>query len=86
MVIRARIIRIGNSRALRLSRQLLDQVALGDDVELHVQPDGLLIRPVQHPRAGWDEQLRAMAEQGDDRLLDGDQLEATRWDQAEWRW
>ena len=37
-------------------------------------------------RAGWDVQYAEMAAAGDDRLLDGDQLNATRWDRDEWEW
>ena len=87
MVIRARIIPIGNSRGLRLPKQVLSQTGLGDDVELDVQADHIVIRPAaRRPRSGWDEAFRAMAEQGDDRLLDGDAYTPTRWDEAEWEW
>jgi hypothetical protein len=33
----------------------------------------LIIRPAQHPRHGWDEQFSAMAEYGDDHLLDNNE-------------
>lgn len=36
------------------------------------------------PRAGWAEQLRQMAEAGDDRLID--EPTPTTWDQEEWEW
>jgi hypothetical protein len=34
-----------------------------------VQDNQLVIRPVQRPRDGWDEQFKLMAERGDNRLL-----------------
>ena len=86
MVIRARIIRIGNSQGLRIPKQVLDQTRLGEEVELEVQQDQIVIRPVRHARAGWEDQFREMSEQGDDRLLDGDELVPTCWDEAEWEW
>ena len=36
--------------------------------------------------AGWDTQFKAMAEAGDDSLLDADALSATDWDETEWQW
>lgn len=37
-------------------------------------------------RATWDEQFRAMAERGDDRLLWSGALLPNQWDDAEWEW
>jgi antitoxin MazE len=85
MAVRTRIIRIGNSRGVRIPKHLLDQTQLENEVELDLTADGLVIRPLPHPRAGWSDQFRAMAEAGDDRLLDDD-LPATDWDATEWEW
>jgi antitoxin MazE len=41
-------------------------------------------RHVRRPREGWEEQFRAMAERGDDRLLD--EPTPTKWDETEWEW
>jgi len=62
---------------------LIDQVGLGDEVEIAVQRDQLVIRPASRPRDGWDEQFRAMAERGDDHLLD--EPIPTQWDVTEWK-
>jgi antitoxin MazE len=68
--VRTQIIRIGNSRGIRIPKTLIDQVKLGNEVEIAVQRRQLVIRPVSRPRSGWDELFRAMAEHGDDQLLD----------------
>ena len=34
----------------------------------------------------WEDLFKAMAEQGDDQLLDGDALIPTAWDEEEWEW
>ena len=86
MTIKARIIRIGNSRGVRIPKHVLEQTGLTDEVELEVDGDQLVIRPVRHPRAGWAEQFKLMHERGDDRLLDGAELLSTRWDETEWEW
>ena len=78
------IIKIGNSRGIRIPKLLIDQVGLGAEVEIAVQRDRLVIRPASHPRHGWDEQFRAMAQRGDDRLVD--ESLPTQWDVNEWKW
>jgi len=42
--------------------------------------------PLPYPRQGWEEQLRAMAEHGNDRLLDGEVPNLTNWDADKWQW
>ena len=85
-VLKTRIIKIGNSQGIRIPKMLLDQVGLGEDVELEAQHDRIVIRPARRPRDGWDEQFKAMAEHGDDQLLDGEALHLSTWDADEWTW
>ncbi len=83
-VIKARVVRIGNSRGIRIPKVLLEQLKLGEEVELEVGRKQLVIRSAQRPRQGWEAAFQAMASRGDDRLLD--QPTSTRWDQEEWGW
>ena len=83
---RTPIIRIGNSRGIRIPKALLDQCGFGTTAELEVEDGSLIVRPVAKPRQGWDEAFRLMAERGDDALLDGDEFPATAWDDTEWEW
>lgn len=85
-VIKTRIIKIGNSQGIRIPRLLLDQVDLGQEVELELQEDSIVIRPAQSARQGWDEQFRLMARRDDDRLLDEEAATLSRWDETEWEW
>ena len=82
--VKRQIIKIGNSRGIRIPKVWLDQVGLADEVEIAVQPNQLVIRPARRPRQGWDERFRAMAERGDDRLLDAET--GTERDKTEWEW
>ena len=82
--IRTRIVKIGNSRGIRIPKVIIDQVGLEGEVEISVQSDHLIIRPGSSPRTNWDEQFRAMAERGDDQLLDAPT--PTQWDRDEWQW
>ena len=84
--IRTHVIKIGNSRGIRIPRLLLEQTELGDEVELEVRGDKLVVRSARSPRQGWDEQFAKMAEQGDDRLLDSEVVSSSSWDENEWEW
>jgi antitoxin MazE len=85
-VVKTRIVKIGNSQGVRIPKLLLDQVDLGEDVELALQDNQIVIRPAFPVRHGWEEAFRKMAKAGDDRLLAGDELLATTWDEEEWEW
>jgi antitoxin MazE len=82
--VKTRVIKIGNSQGIRIPKLLLDQLNLGEEVELEVQDNQLVVRSASSTRQGWQEQFRTMAEQGDDRLLDDDSS-LTSWDE-DWQW
>ena len=82
--IRTRIVKIGNSQGIRIPKPLLEQSGIDAEVEIEVQADRLIIRAVSHSRSGWEAAFAAMAEQGDDSLIDD--LTATDWDEADWEW
>ncbi len=84
--VRTKVISIGNSKGIRLPKILLEQSGLGKDVELEVDQNRIIIQPASHPRQGWDEAFQAMAEQGEDQLLDEDLTGRTPWDEDEWEW
>ncbi len=81
---RTRIIKIGNSQGIRIPKLMIEQLDLGEEVELEVQEDSLIIRSVRSPRQGWAEQFKLMSERGDDRLLDD--VSTTTWDDEDWQW
>ena len=85
-VVKTRIVKIGNSQGVRIPKLLLDQVDLGEEVELALQQNRIVIRPAYRTRHSWEQAFRAMAEQGDDRMFEGDVLLPTVWDEGEWEW
>ena len=85
--VKSRIVKIGNSQGVRIPKLLLDQVDWGDEVELALQDDRIVIRPLYPARHDWDQAFKMMAEKGDDLLLDDkDALLPTAWDQEECEW
>jgi len=87
---KARIVRIGNSRGVRIPKPLLEQTGLADEVEIRVEENRIVIAPPEPesapPRKGWAKAFKAMAVAGDDALLDGDGQSPTKWDEEEWEW
>jgi antitoxin MazE len=83
---RTRVVRIGNSRGVRIPKALLEESGLPDEVELRVDGDSIVIRPANRPRAGWAAAFRDMARRGDDVLLDDSRPDSSAWDHTEWEW
>jgi len=81
----ARMIAVGNSRGIRLSKQVLATSGLDGEVEVHARPGEVLIRALRQPRAGWDEAFALMAARGDDQLLDVDLTAQSAFDD-DWQW
>ncbi len=82
--VKARVVRIGNSHGIRIPKVWLEQLRIGEEVELSVQKDKLTIRPARRARQRWVEAFREMAARGDDHFLD--QPTPTRWQAEEWEW
>jgi antitoxin MazE len=82
---RARVIKIGNSQGLRIPRPILDQTGITDDVEIEVEKNQIIVRPVKNIRAGWDAAFKAMGENGDDEPIISDNMSHS-WDEQEWKW
>jgi antitoxin MazE len=83
---KTRIVRIGNSRGIRIPATLLKQTGLCGDVEMTAHDDFLIIRPARRPREGWTEAFQEMALRGDDALLDSPSPSLSSWDEDDWEW
>jgi antitoxin MazE len=81
---KTRIVRIGNSRGIRIPKTLLEEADLPEEVELHAEPGRLIVSAVSRPRSGWAQAAKNMSERGDDQLLD--QPVSTKFDDDEWEW
>jgi antitoxin MazE len=84
MTVKTRIVRIGNSRGIRVPKLLLQEARLPDDVELRAEPGRLVVSAAGRPRAGWASKARSMKQRGHDAALDP--LTPTEFDEADWRW
>jgi antitoxin MazE len=81
---KTRLVRIGNSRGIRLPKPLIAQAGLTDEVELRVQDGTIIIEPSATPRTGWAAAAKRMREHDEDLLLDPST--PTDFDEKEWEW
>jgi len=63
------VIKIGNSRGIRLSKTTLVRYNIGNRVELELRKNHINIKPLPHSRKGWDKAFMEMNKNGDDNLL-----------------
>ena len=84
MMIRSKVVKIGNSRGIRIPRTMLEQAGLTDQVELTVEGNRLIVRSAHQPRAGWKDSYAELADRDDNQLLDENL--PTQWDENEWTW
>ncbi|KAA0227182.1 AbrB/MazE/SpoVT family DNA-binding domain-containing protein [candidate division KSB1 bacterium] len=84
---KTRIVQVGNSQGIRIPKVLLEQSGLTDEVELEVKDRQIIIRTAHKPRCDWENRFQAMANNGDDELLDKNELPyQSSWDDKEWSW
>lgn len=82
---KVKLVRIGNSRGIRIPKAILEQCGLREAAELRVEKDRLVIAREQRPRQGWEEAfLAAGPSSKDELLLEG--LPSSALDREDWRW
>ena len=81
---KTRLVRIGNSRGVRLPKPLITEAGLSEEVELRVQEGAILIVRAVPPRTGWAEAAREL--HGRDEDMPVDPVPSTRFDKREWKW
>lgn len=69
------VIKIGNSKGLRLSKDILTQYDIKDKVELILEKGYIILKPKSEPRKGWDKAFKQMHKKNDDHLLMDDVFE-----------
>ncbi|MEY3874819.1 MAG: hypothetical protein RL363_1540 [Bacteroidota bacterium] len=58
---KAKIIKIGNSKGIRLPNELIKEYKLEEEVTIELREDCIVLKPVViDPRAGWEEIYKKM--------------------------
>lgn len=63
------VVKIGNSKGIRLSKTLLERYNIRDKLEIIFEKGYLILKPVSKPRSGWEEAFKEMHDNEDDQLL-----------------
>lgn len=84
ITMRLELVRIGNSRGIRIPKALLEQCGMGDAVEVHLERGRLVIEPLHRVRKGWREAFRAANTAEDALLLES--ISPNAFDRDEWTW
>ena len=82
---RTELVRIGNSRGIRIPKPIIEQCGLSKTVEVRVENDCLIISPERRPRQGWGDAFRASGHAAHDELM-LETTEPNEFDREEWRW
>jgi len=83
---KTKIIKIGNSQGVRIPKPILKQTGIQVDLELEVEKGRIILRPISNPRTDWDIAFKEMAENKDDRVIDGADGIRNSFDEEEWQW
>jgi len=63
------VIKIGNSKGIRLSKTILEKYDIKDVLEVILEKDHIVLKPKAKPRKGWDKAFKKMHDNGDDKLI-----------------
>ena len=80
-VMEANIIKIGNSKGIRLSKTILEKYNLRDKVEMILERGQIILKPIDTPRENWEEKFKEMNANNDDQLLIDDVFEDEHFDE-----
>jgi antitoxin MazE len=83
--VKIKVVRIGNSRGIRIPKVILDQCHINDEVELETKEDCLVIKSSHTARDGWGTAFQKMHENQDDILMMDDSV-TNEFDGEEWEW
>lgn len=81
---KTKLVRIGNSRGIRLPKPLIEQAGLDENVELEVRGNTIVIATRRAAREGWADAARKLHARDGDRLVDP--VTPTDFDRVEWTW
>lgn len=66
------IIKIGNSRGLRLSKSIIEKYNINEKVEIILEKGRIILKPIENPRKNWEIAFQKMHSENDDQLLVND--------------
>ena len=68
MEMKTAVIKIGNSKGLRLSKEIIERYGIRESIDIILEEDQIVLKPVNEPRSGWEKAFKA-AGHNDEGLL-----------------
>ena len=76
------VVKIGNSRGIRFSEDIIERYNIHDTVEMILDKGHIIIKPISKPRKGWDKAFMEMHANGDDNLIMPDFFEEEKLEES----
>ena len=73
------IIKIGNSKGVRIPANVLRELGFKDKVEFVVEGNNIILKPTKEIRIGWDKAFKEMNKNKDDALIIDENLDCEDW-------
>jgi len=80
---RAKVIRIGNSKGIRIPAYILKECNIKEKIRLEVKDSKIIITPMDKPRKNWDKKFKEMKNNREDKLIISDNVGL---DAEDWEW
>jgi antitoxin MazE len=78
------VVPIGNSKGIRIPKNILNELNIENEVELNVYNNEIIIKRIEKkPRSGWEEVFKKMHKEEDDHPFLPEQIQD---DFFEWEW
>ena len=78
-----KVVAVGNSRGVRLPKEVISKYAFGDSVVMEQRDEGVLLRSKKDRRLSWEETFKDMARDAEDwsdlDAASGDGLDRLPW-------
>lgn len=83
---KAKIIKIGNSKGIRLPNELIKEYQLDEEVILELREDCIVLKPItKDPRANWEELYKNAVNEINQEEKDLMNF-SNKFDEEEWTW
>ena len=83
MIMHTDIIKIGNSRGIRIPAYILKECNIDNEVDIQVNEGKIILAPVKAARVGWNKKFKEMHENNEDCLLINEDVDI---ELEDWKW
>ncbi len=81
---KTKLVKIGNSKGVRIPKSLIDEAGLTDEIELMLQNKEIVLKSVSTPRETWADRYKKELEKEDTSQKEEIWFLDNDWDDSEW--